>query len=166
MTYELWTTIGHELETIKYNKRYITPEQYIANNPLENLVVPLGIENFFGTKVLNIFIIGVPYGWEKVGGTWVESWPPAGLEESVLRHKMMYKRFTKYETHIFMDFNIVEIVMSTNSTSKFREMMNATKTRITAICDDLANCGYTLEPDITQEVTASHFSPIINTFYN
>lgn len=162
--YTLWDDVSKKLKESKYPKRYINPERYLADNPLENLVVPQDITNFFGTKVCNIFIVGVPYGWTKDSGTWTDHWPPIGYEDAKQRHKATFEKYTWYETHVYMDMHIVDLVMIDNPKSRFRDMMNATKTHMQEMCSDLADFGFIMESDITNEVDAEFFKPIIDAF--
>lgn len=166
ITYNHWPVVGESLKVGKYEKRYVTPEKYIAPaNPIENLVVPPGIENFFGTKVLNILIVAVPYGWVKAGGFWSEgTWPYPGLEDAKARHIATYSKFTKYETHVFMDFNIVNLIMAAQPGSRFETMMDTVRGRMISICNDLTNYGWTMHPNITGPVEADFFYPIIDSF--
>jgi hypothetical protein len=163
--YKLWDDVGKQLRDYQYQKKYFTPERYIDLSPLDNLTVPPDFPNFFGTKVCNIFIVGIPYGWEKVGGTWQDNWPPDRYEDYKANHILVYDQFTWYETHVYMDMNLVAKVMMDEPRSRFREMMNATKGHLQTMCDDLAQYGFTMEDDITAEVDASFFTKIFDTFY-
>lgn len=161
--YQLWDEVGKELQDNKYKKRYLTPEQYDKlPNPLENLVVPVGIDSFFGTKVCNIFIVAIPFGWKS---STEEEWPPPGYEDAKQRHKDTYDKFAKYETHVYMDFNIVKKIMAEEPESKFEEMMQTTKAHMQSMCADLSEYGFKMEGDITGDVTASHFYEVIDAFY-
>ena len=163
--YTLWQDNGNYLKNIKYPKRYLTPEKYDrSKNPLESLVVIPDLEDFFATKVCNIFIVGIPYGWVE-GNPWTEEWPPEGYEESKARHIETFSLFSKYETHVFMDFNIVSKVMAANPDSNFEEMMNVTKGHMEEMCGDLSEYGFTMEPDILADVGPEHFYHILDAFY-
>lgn len=166
MDYPLWDDVSTGLRAERYNGRYLTPERYIAKNPVENLVVPPGVDKFFGTKVLNIFLVGTPYGWAKNGsGVWTESWPPSGLGDAVERHKATYKKFTRYKTLVYVDFYLVSLIMAQSSSSRFREMMDKVKTRLATLCGDLAAFGFVLKPDVTTAVQPSFFYPELDDFY-
>lgn len=165
--YPLWADIGTGLKTISYPKRYITPERFTHEtdpNPLANLVVLPDIPEFFATKVCNIFIVGVPYGWKLDGSEWVEEWPPPNYLDAVQRHKDTFERFTKYETHVWMDMYIVQQVMDANPDSNFENMMNATKANIEGMCSELAEYGFTYEGEFTSAVERNFFHEIIDAF--
>lgn len=164
--YTLWRDDAAFIKDHKYPKSYFTPEKYdTAKNPLESLVVIPGLQDFFGTKVCNIFIVGLPFGWDKSGSSWQQNWPPAGYDDAVQRHIDSYNMYGKYETHVFMDFNIVQKVMDANSDSKFRDMMNTTKTNMETMCGTLSAYGFMMEPDIIADVGPDHFYTILDTFY-
>lgn len=162
--YTIWQDVGVQLRDFKYKRSYLTPEQYVSTNPLESLIVPDGIDQFFGTKVLNIFIVAEPFGWTQSGSTWTENWPPDGLDAAIARHMTIYDKFTWYETHMYMDFNLVNTIMTLSPSSNFRTMMTSVKTHIAQVCADLADFGFTLEADITTPVDASFFQPVIDAF--
>lgn len=162
--YPIWKDVGIQLQNFKYKTKYLTPERYIQDNPLDNLVVPDGIPDFFGTKVCNIFLVCQPYGWTQSGTTWTESWPPEGFDDSVMRHKSMYEKFTWYETHIYMDYNLVNMIMDSNPDSNFKSMMDTVKGHLQDMCDDLEDFGFTMEDDISSPVDASFFQPVIDAF--
>ncbi len=163
-SYQTWQEVGNQLRDFKYKKKYCTPEQYVTPNPLATLVVPDGITDFFGTKVCNIFIVAQPYGWTQSGSSWTENWPPSGLEDAVNRHMDMYDKFTWYETHMYMDFNLVNRIMEMNPSSNFETMMNSTKAHLEAVCVQLGDFGFTMEDDIESEVGAEFFQPVIDEF--
>lgn len=163
--YTLWKDIGDTLANVKYKSRYITPEQYIAENPFEAFSVPPGIENFFGTKVLNIFIVAQPIGWIPSGSTWVESWPPAGWNDCKDRHIELYSRFTQYKTLVYTDFNIVNKVMTANPSSMMQTMMEATEGKMQDVCSELADYGWEFKERITAAVEANYFDSVIRDFY-
>lgn len=164
--YTLWTDIGNTLANVKYKERYITPERYIADNPLEALVALPDVEKFFGTKVLNIFIVAQPIGWVKAGEDWVENWPPPGWDACRDRHIATYSRFTKYKTLVYTDFNIVNKVMAANSNSLMRQMMEATEGKLQyQLCPQLADYGWEFKERITAAVEANYFDSVIREFY-
>ncbi len=163
--YDIWQKVGDQLAEFKWKKHYLQPEQYAKGNPMEVLTPPSYITTFFGTKVLNIFIVGIPYGWTQSGTDWTEDWPPEGFDDLVTSHKLNYSQFTKYETHIYMDFNLVKKIMADSPDSKFETMMTAVKGHMENLCNDLAEYGFKLEADITSEVDADFFKDIIEAFY-
>lgn len=165
ITYTLWQDNAMELSN-KYKKKYFTPERRPElGDPLVDLVALTGFPKFFGTKTCNIFIVGIPFGWKRSGEDWVSDWTPTGYTDSKQRHKDTFKYFSKYETHVYMDFNIVDKVMAENPDSRFRELMEGTKGHMQEMCDDLAAFGFKLEADITGDVTAAHFYDILDPFY-
>lgn len=141
IAYTLYDEIGVSLAA-NNSPFYLQPERWLGANPMESLTVPPGTENFFGPKVLNLFVVGVPYGWEFVDGVWQENWPPDGFLELVELHKQKYAEFTSYRTYIWMDFNIVTTVMTVNPDSRFQEMMEATEARMQELCTELAAYGF------------------------
>lgn len=164
--YHVWYDLGQSMANGNYKGRYFTPEIYQAKNPLENLVVIPGTTDFFGTKVCNIFIVGIPYGYNYISGAgWVNQWPPDGFEDAVNRHIATYQYYTKYETHVYMDYNLVALIMDDQPTSNFRAMMDLTKLNMQQMCFRLASYGFVMEDDITGEVGADFFAPVINKFY-
>lgn len=164
--YPIWRDIGEVLKTSTYSKRYITPEQYLADNPLESLTVIPGLPGFFGTQVLNIFIVAIPFGWEKDGdGIWQDNWPPNDLNNAKARHIESYNNFSSYKTIIFMDFNIVNQIMAENPESRIQEMMDAVKGHMEELCTELAEYGFEMGADITGTVDAEFFQPYIDEFY-
>lgn len=164
--YPLWDDLSANLHDNRYKEEFFTPEQYgTAKNPLESLVVPPEIDDFFATKVCNIFIVAIPFGWKQDGVEWVEDWPPEGYNDSKARHIELYSQFAKYETHVYMDMNIVKKIMDANPDSKFKEMMDGTKIRMQAMCDELADYGFKMEADITTEVGPDHFGSVLDEFY-
>lgn len=166
IAYKLWADVGKHLKTHKYLKQYVTPEQYISQNPLESLVALPDIPEFFATKVCNIFIVAIPFGWDVNSSGSTTNWPPAGYDDAKQRHIDTYAKYTKYETHVYMDMFIVQKIMAANSNSKFEEMMAVTKANMAQMCSDLAEYGFKLEADITAEVGPDHFYPVIDAFYS
>ncbi len=165
MEYKVWDRVGAELRDFKYKKKYVTPERYLDESPLDNLVAPPDFPDFFGTKVCNIFIVGIPYGWTKGGdGIWSENWPPVRYEEYKAAHIENFKKYTWYETHVYIDMNLVDLVMEDSPSSRFREMMESTKSRLQTMCDELADYGFIMEEDLTTEVDASFFQDTIDLF--
>lgn len=164
--YPIWKDIGEVLETSTYPKRYITPEQYVSVNPLESLTVIPGLSGFFGTKPLNLFIVSIPFGWEQdEDGTWQDHWPPPDLDNAKARHIEDYKNFSSYKTIVFIDFNIVNIIMAENPDSRIEEMMNAVKGHMQDLCSELADYGFVMGEDITGTVDATFFQPYIDEFF-
>ena len=165
INYTIWNDLGTQLE-LYYKKRYFTPERYVADNPLENLVVLPGIEQFFGTKVFNIFIVSVPYGWVKdEDGIWVENWPPEGFEEAKSRHIANYDKFTSYVTYIYMDYYIVQLMEAQSANTRMREMMDQTKVRLTDLCSELVDYGFFMREDLNDPKDINYFKPVIDNFY-
>lgn len=164
INYNQWEPVGIALGQ-KYKKRYWTPERLPENlNPLRNLVVLEGIDRFFGTKVCNIFIVGLLFGWRQSGEEWVEDWPPTGYADAKARHIDTFKYFSKYETHVYMDYNLVAKVEAADPETDFRRLMNGTKGRMQEMCSDLAAYGFTMEPDIVGEVGAEYFYDVLDPF--
>lgn len=164
MTYTVWSDLGAKLETQDYSKFYFTHEKYKADNPLENLVILPDVEAFFGPRVLNIFIVSKPYGWEKnEDGEWIEDWPPEGYEEAIVRHVASFEKFTSYKTYIFMDYNFVQKLEERVPDTRIREMMDATKTHFEELCDQVP--GFEMGPDITVEVGQEFFAPYLDEHY-
>lgn len=166
MTYTVWSDLSRRLEANEYGKYYFTGEKFKADNPLECLVVLPGVESFYGTRVLNLFIVSRPYGWEKnEDGEWGENWPPEGFDDAVIRHVATYEKFTSYKTWIFMDYNFVRKLEERVPDTRIREMMDATKTRLQDLCNSLVGYGFKMGPDIENEVGAEFFAPYLNTHF-
>lgn len=165
ISYGIWEQVGQDLHNNLYKKRYINPEQYLSENPMEPLVVLPDITQFFGTKCHTIFIVSVPYGWKKVNGDWIEEWPPEGFEAAKARHRETYNKFNRYETRIYMDFYIVSLMEQNNPDSKMRDMMNATKGHLQDLCDELVDYGFIMMPDITTAKDAAFFKDEIDEFF-
>lgn len=164
LAYNPWEPIGVALGN-KYKNRYWTPENLPENlNPLRDLVVLKGLTKFFGTKVCNIFIVGIPFGWRLSGLDWVTDWPPIGYADAKARHIDTFKYFSKYETHVYMDYNVVKKVEEVDPTSDFRTLMDGTKGHMQEMCDDLSTYGFTLESDITAEVGPDYFYSVLDPF--
>lgn len=163
MTYTAWSDLGQLLEGQNYRKYYFTHEKYKADNPLENLVVIPDVTEFFGPRVLNLFIVSKPYGWKKnESGEWVEEWPPEGFEDAVARHIAMFEKFTSYRTVIFIDFNFATKLEERVPDTRIREMLNATKDRMVDLCDQLAEYGFEMGSDITVQVGQEFFAPYLD----
>ena len=160
--YTLWETDGIALRDTAYPTKYLTPEKYISDNPLESLVALPGVDDFFGTKVLNIFIVSHLYGYNSSGD---EIWEPDGYADALARHMATYHQFAKYETHVYIDMNIVNKIMEAEPGSDFASKMTTTKYHMEAMCTALADYGFTLEDDITEDVGPEFFYPIIDAFY-
>jgi hypothetical protein len=165
MEYTVWRDLGEKLQTEDYVKYYFTSEKYKAENPLENLVVLPGISQFFGPRVLNLFIVSKPYGWKKQAGEWVEDWPPEGLTEAIERHKLSFDAFTSYRTVMFIDFNFVNKLLERSPLSKIGDMMSATFDRLNAVCEELADYGFEMGPRIDNEVGPEFFAPYLDPHY-
>ena len=163
--YKIWNEVGETLVE-DLPRRYVTPEQFLDDSPMNALTVLPEIEEFFGTKPLNLFIVAKPYGWSKEGDTWTESWPPEGWDEAVERHKAKYKKFTKYKTHIWMDFYLVSLIMEASPDSQFETMMTAVEGRIQSLCSDLADYGFVYEGRIEEPKPAEFFKEKIRAFFN
>lgn len=165
VSYTLWPDNAEEI-AVKYRKQYFTPERFVDKvNPLYALTVPSDFVDFFGTKVCNIFIVGIPFGWLRQGDEYVEDWPPPGYNTSKAKHILDYKKFAKYETHVYMDFNIVAKIEEEEPETNFRELMDQTKVWMQEMCSDLAEYGFAIHEDITGDVPPSHFDEIFDEFY-
>ena len=161
----IFRDVGIHLRDHKYQDKYFTPEKYSeAKNPLESLVVIQDVTKFFGTKVCNIFVVSIPFGW-KFETDWVEEWPPLGYAEAKARHIETFEVYAKYQTHVYMDMNIVNKIMAATPDSKFQEMMIQTKVRMQEMCMDLAAYGFTFEADITSDVGPEYFYSVLDDFY-
>lgn len=151
VTYNLWPTVTDQLKII-YNDHYLTYERSEEENPLA-LLVPK-VDQFFGPKILNIFIVGQPY-----------EWPHVDLEAAKTKHKELFEKFTKYKTLIWMDFNIVNLVMADSPASNFRDQMIETEGHIEDLCEELADFGFEYMGRIETAVEASYFQEYLDTFY-
>jgi hypothetical protein len=161
ITYTVWDDLGAELVS-DYAPRYLTPEKIDGENPLDPFVAKDDLDHFFGTKVLNIFIVGKPYGWTFDGSTWTDNWPPPGLSDAITKHIATYEKYTKYQTLVWIDFGIVDLIMESNPSSRFEEMMVAVSGHMSDLCTTLADYGFIFMGDIT---SPPDFTPYINEFY-
>ncbi len=163
--YTIWEDVGNQLYGNNAPK-YLTPEKYKSNNPLENLVIPPDTPPFFGTRVLNLFVVCQPYGWDKHDGIWHENWPPDHLDESVERHIASFPAFTSYRTIMFMDFNLVNKVVEISKDAQFQDIMRNVKDHLKDLCESLADYGFELGPNIDGEVGPDFFQPYIDRHYD
>lgn len=168
MTYDIWERLGNSLQSDTYSDQYFTSEEYKeSNNPLEILVVPTGVESFFGPRVLNLVIVSKPYGWERPDGIWRDFWPPAGLVDSIARHKEVFAQFTSYRTVFFMDFNLAKKMdAESEGESRLQEMLTAVKEHLRGVCIELAEYGFEMGPDIQNEVGAEFFAPYLDEHFH
>lgn len=161
----IWENIALQLASTYGSRIYFTPETMIQENILDPLVVTQSVSDFFGTRPLNLVIVGRPAGWSKDGdGIWQENWPPPGLDDAKAKHIATYDQFTKYETHIWTDFIFVNTIMDENPDSRIEEMMNALDARLTDLCSELAAYGFTYHGKIESEVEENFFHSVIDTF--
>lgn len=159
-----WTDIGQALMEYYYDK-YVTPERIDNVNPLEWLVPTSGATTFFGTKPLNLFIVGKPYGWfRNSDGELEDQWPPPDLVESIEWHKAVYEQYSIYKTYIWMDWVIVDLIMQENEESNFEEMMTTTEGHIIEMCEELAEYGFTYLGRLTEDPGIDYFIALIEEF--
>lgn len=174
--YDMPENVGRTLQDGRYRKNrfnvliaeHVQPYAALLgtiDHPLKDLVVPPDYDNFYPTKVCNIFIACVPYGWKLVDGAFEADWPPEGYNDYVESHKKTFKYFDTYETHVWTDFNIVSILESTGDDNPYRMIMNATKGYMEQMCNDLKDFGFKYEGEIMTEVDQSFFFPVLDKFY-
>lgn len=163
MVFEQWNAVMEQLAA-RYQKQYYTPERIPQENPLEFLVVRQDVEQFFGTKVLNIFICGKNYGWVFEDGEFVENWPPEGYLEAVDKHIATYKQYALYYTFVWVDFTWVYELMDANPESRIEEMMEAVDQHMKDLCEFLADYGFVYMGRIEEAVEGSYFEELINNF--
>ena len=160
----LWSELGSALLSYYYDK-YITPERIDNVNPLEWLVPTNGVTSFFGTKPLNLFIIGKPYGWfRNSDGELEDQWPPPDLLESIEIHKAVYETYSIYKTYVWMDWVIVNMIMEENEDSNFRDMMEVTEGHIIEMCSELEDYGFRYMGRIEEAPSIDYFIALIDEF--
>lgn len=163
LIYDHWPGVGTGLAAA-HPRKYVTRQGYVANDPLEHLVVRATTPKFFGTQVLNLFVAGVPYGWAKDGsGVWQDNWPPDGLTQSVADHQATHPKFSYYRTVIFMDYNFVRVVEEDNPDSRLREMMDAVELHFLDLIPDLP--GFEMGPRVETPVGPDFFSGYAGPFF-
>lgn len=160
----MWDDVGAASDTI-YEKYYFHYIKTTPVDPIDPVVVRIELFDFFGTRPLNLLIIGKPYGWLDSGSGYEFNWPPTGLNDAKEHHKITFKKYREYKTRVWMDFNIVALVEAETPDTNFREMMEASEAQIITLCDELKDFGFTYMGRITTAVDASYFAQYIEPFY-
>lgn len=167
--YTLWETIGESLQE-HYDRQYITPEEFLDTScPLTAFVATDGLEEFFGTKVLNICIVDHPFGWRKnddgeLEDHWDEDIQPQ-VDVQIARHIETYPKYAKYQTLVWIDMNYAKEQENRDSESRAREMLAAVGSRMSEICDQLADYGWTFMGNIDDAPEWNFFQQYIDEFY-
>lgn len=167
--YDLWETVSQQIKD-NYQKQYITPEMFLdETNPLAAFVPTLGVESFFGTKVLNICIVDHPFGWKKNNdGELEDQWDTLikpQTDPTIEHFKAMYPLFAKYKTLVWIDFYYVEKQEENDPESRAREMMTAVSGRMEGICSDLSEYGWEFMGHIETAPEWTFFQQYIDEFY-
>ena len=166
-------TFGNTASSLKssYSKQYFDFQYFDTENPLDNLVCLPGKEKFFGTKVLNLFVVGKPYGWKRKdpppseGSKWEFDWPPPRYEAALARHKATYKLFASYKTYVWTDWILVKKVMDADEDSDFEDMMETTEDKIKEMCNKLSKYGFKFVKRLESDPGLGYFQNYLKTLY-
>lgn len=157
-----WKGIATTLD-VKYDKDYFYYQKFKHDNFLASLVPDT--EDFFGTKVFNIFIAQRPYGWKECGGPNQRQfqWPPDGFQESLDRYLLVKDRFASFKTYIWVDYWTALENRTINPASDWVTMMDDTNAAIEAFCT--ATPGFTYMGKIESQVEPNFFFEQIEEFF-
>lgn len=168
--HRIWESVAADI-SLEWSKQYFDFQYFDTENPLDPITILPGLDEFFGTKVLNLFIVGLPYGWKKKSSAgpgeskWEFDWPPEGFEAAVARHKETYKLFASYKTYVWMDWVIVKKVMDAEPEAEFEDMMEATEDKIKEMCDTLSKFGFKFVKRLEEEVGSQYFRSYLKSLY-
>lgn len=102
-----WATVAIQLLTYVKNKYpdtyYFDGYGLTTQNLMSNLAPKQSI--FFGPKVLNVVIVGYPYGAKKVGTSWSIDWSTFSPYKQIVKDN--YDKWTYNETHFYGDGKII-----------------------------------------------------------
>lgn len=160
-----WPTVGVELDTTTYQDDLFYHQGYKGDNFLEILVPKAeDVDKFFGTHVLNIFIVQRAYGWVECGDPNQREfqWPPPGFEEARARYLACKERFASYKTLIWVDFYSAALAQLENPETDWPNMMEDTRDAIQQFCSNTE--GFEYMGDIESQVPASFFHAKIDEF--
>ena len=170
-----WPDIGDVLDTM-FEKEYFFHQGFKNDNFLDVLFPPEKwtdrngdehdiTEQFFGTKMLNIFIVQKDYGFEGDENTWDDPGSEFSqmIEEYVQRWTLQYPRFTDYTTHIYIDLWSAQKVKDENEESTLLDNLIALAPRFEQFCNDTP--GFEYKGFIEEQVEANFFEESIKEFY-
>ncbi len=128
-----WPAAGAQLDnTFKKEMFY---HQGFKNDKFWKCFIP-DDDDFFGVKVLNIFIAQKPYGWTKTGDDWnFDDWPPEGMTEAIDKFNTTRENFAEYKTLIYVDFWTAEEIQRDHPESEIVDMMTKTDEVLHSLCD-------------------------------
>lgn len=166
-SFDVYQQTGNELKA-NNPTRYITPELFLVpNNPLVGMLSTSGITNFFGTKTLNLLVVGHPYGWARNDdGDLEDRWDDLDLQPAIDHHKAMFDYWARYETRVWIDYLFVKEVEAREGESRAREMMDAVAGHMEELCTELADYGWIFMGPIedTVNMSADFFQPYVDDF--
>jgi hypothetical protein len=167
--YDIWEVVGDQIKD-NYTRQYITPEKFMdESNPIAGFVATPGLDNFYGTKVLNICIVNHPFGWQRNGdGELEDKWDELILPQvtpTIERHKETYGRYAQYKTRVWIDFYYVLKQEEADPESKAREMLTAVSSKMSDICTQLAEHGWEFMGHIDTAPEWTFFQEYIDEFY-
>jgi hypothetical protein len=165
-----WPDVGDELDDL-YNKRFFYHQGYYRDE-WWNCVIP-NEDNFFGTKVLNIFIAMKPYGWTQGVGETEDQWhfdwgdPDSSytlaVQDARTRWVAVQNRFPYYKTNIYVDTYRANQQFIECPQSDVRRMMTRTTDMFQDFC--ATTPGFEFKGVISSMVPASFFQEEIDEFY-
>lgn len=172
-----WQDTANALD-LQYASEYLFPNRYRADNPFQILFPPVSVtsssgvgvditDSFFGTKVLNIFIIQQPYGWVDDTFEWGTVGSPfeTAVSAAILTwNTTQAKRFPYYKCLVFADFWTLNKDPTPDAElqeyiDKFEDTVDKFKEVIPTIT------GFQYGGDLNSQVEASFFAPYIDAFF-
>lgn len=138
----------------RYNNEYFSIHDLGTSviNPLQN-VVPLDVERFFGTLVLNFLAINGPYLNND------DTWDTSPVNECKQLLIDNYENFARYELHIFIDND------SPNINEDTEDGVVTTDGLLAALATELADYGVTYHGRLDATAVQSLMEETITAFY-
>lgn len=153
-----WPAVGESLSNL--NKLFVHQA-----HPEESWIkpfVPL-VDEFFATKVVNIFIMQKPYGWvETELNTWTFEGFGAEFEEDLAKLITNIDKFPFYRLLIWVDMATPELIRQQCPASDILQMMNKTASAVAGLANDFIK--YMGKLDSIQP--ASYFQPFIDAAFS
>lgn len=122
---------------------------------------------FYGPKVLNIFIVGQPYGAVNDGlGNWSIDWSLMDFHKQIIKDN--YHKWTENLTYFYADKTLGDAAVAADPECgpALKDLLDEVFAQIQSDCEgEMADFGWRWKGDITSLVGFGFFQPAIDDFY-